>query len=1258
VARGFGDDFYRSEERVSDMRRTVRPPVPGVNCLAVALLAIVALSSVAPAQEARPLARLVAATGRVEVERAGRLAPARAPQSLEPGDIVRTGADGRAAILLADESQIKVHHNSILEVRAVGPPPVGVVPATARAAGTLLNVTQGLTWGRTRAPNMQIQTPTVSATIRGTELVVQVDADGTTRVAVVEGLADVANPAGRLLVRAGELATARVGAPPTRTVLVRPMNAVQWAFTYPGVTSPRDYPLSGQRGEALARALAEAEAAARARPRDPEAQARLGEALHDLGRWAEAEAAFREALRLAPGDPRAATGLGWVQLQRREHGAALATLRAVTPESEASILGRVLAHYRLRELGEAARALEDGLGRLPRSAALLTHAALFAMLRSEPAEAQAHLAAALAAAPRFAPALALRGLIALTQNDRAAARRDAGAAAEADPGSPTAHLALSLALQGSFDLDGALRSAERAAALDPNEPSAWTQAGRLLFGMERQREAERALERARALAPDDAQAQALLGFLRLAAEDPAGARRAFEAAIAADPMRGEPHVGLGLLLFRERRDEAALEAFLTATLLEPQISLFQSYLGKALAEAGRDERRLRRVARGATPLGAAVAQAGRREREGLAALERAAALDPQDPTPHLYRGIILADLNRAGEAVAALQRAIARNDGRAVFRSRLLLDRDLATRNVGLAKVYRLLGQNERARIAAIRALEADPASSGAHLFFANTLAELGLQGTRATLSELTQTQVLLPVNQNAFAAFNEYTSLFERPRIDATLEGTLDSLETRDGFGLVSGGNNRVAFRASGDLMRTEGFRPVNDDARQASAVVIAKANLAANQDLLLSYTHLGGRQGDLARDQQFFLANDPDRRLRRALDLFLLGYHLRPRPEANLLVAVQGRLLDLATRDPVPLDPSLGPASGLTRRTETKIPFVDAQAVYLHRLGDHRITLGGDFYDGTSALRQEEDLVLFGQPVPLPGSRVRMRQKFAAGYAQDRWRLLPDLTLTGGLRLDYAEDGDPFTKSVLYRTRLNPQAGLTYELTPRQTIRLAAARSLQTHGAGQLIPAHVAGFPLEQALLPVTRIWQYHAAWDGEITPRTFLHASVFRIDREAPAIALDLTRSAREETRRLGAALAWNQLVTDEVGLAVDYLHVRRQDPAERGDDDQVRIRLSYVHPIGLIGRLLATWIRQDLGPAPPPGAPSSFWLLGASLSYEFPNKWGHLTLAVDNLLRQRFHLVSDSLGLTFRDPLTPTFRDFIPDRRYSLRLSLNF
>jgi tetratricopeptide (TPR) repeat protein len=109
---------------------------------------------------------------------------------------------------------------------------------------------------------------------------------------------------------------------------------------------------------------------------------------------------------------------------------------------------------------------------------------------------------------------------------------------------------------------------------------------------------------------------------------------------------------------------------LTATLLDPRLSAYQSELGKAFYQV-------------------------RAFDKALATWDYAAGLDPKDPTPHFYKGIALTDLNRPGEAVQAINRSIALNDNRAVFRSRLLLDRDQSTRNYNLARAYSQLGLGE-----------------------------------------------------------------------------------------------------------------------------------------------------------------------------------------------------------------------------------------------------------------------------------------------------------------------------------------------------------------------------------------------------------------------------------------------------------------------------------------------------------------------------------------------------------------------------------
>ena len=98
-----------------------------------------------------------------------------------------------------------------------------------------------------------------------------------------------------------------------------------------------------------------------------------------------------------------------------------------------------------------------------------------------------------------------------------------------------------------------------------------------------------------------------------------------------------------------------------AASLDPNNSIARSYLGKAYYEEKRG------------PLD---------EREYAIAKE----LDPKDPTPWFYDAIAKQTTNRPVEALHDMQKAIELNDNRAVYRSRLLLDSDLAARSAALAE--------------------------------------------------------------------------------------------------------------------------------------------------------------------------------------------------------------------------------------------------------------------------------------------------------------------------------------------------------------------------------------------------------------------------------------------------------------------------------------------------------------------------------------------------------------------------------------------
>ena len=198
---------------------------------------------------------------------------------------------------------------------------------------------------------------------------------------------------------------------------------------------------------------------------------------------------------------------------------------------------------------------------------------------------------------------------------------------------------------------------------------------RIQFGIGETEAARRDADRAAARASSDAQLRSLLGFIKLAA----GADAAARARLRRSGWRRTRHSanrtsGSGCSISAAAVMTTGCSKCSTATLLEPKVSLYPELPGKGVLPAARFP-------------------------EGLAALASAKRLDPRDPTPWLYASFFLRDLNRQVDALDELRHAIALNDNRAVYRSRLLLDRDLATKNVSLAKLYNQLGFERGARM-------------------------------------------------------------------------------------------------------------------------------------------------------------------------------------------------------------------------------------------------------------------------------------------------------------------------------------------------------------------------------------------------------------------------------------------------------------------------------------------------------------------------------------------------------------------------------
>src|SRR5262245_54133369 len=424
-------------------------------------------------------------------------------------------------------------------------------------------------------------------------------------------------------------------------------------------------------------------------------------------------------------------------------------------------------------------------------------------------EATKDIERALSLSPNYSDAFALQSVIAVVQNEREKALDIARKAVEADPKSAAALIALSYAQQANFDLDGALDSLNQAVQVRPDNALAWARLSELHLSFARLGEALEAAQKAVALDPNLARTQMVLGFAYLTQVNITESKRAFERAIDFDQAAYLSRLGLGLAKIREGELAEGRREIEIATSLDPNNSLVRSYLGKAYYE----EKRI--------PLD---------EREYKIAKE----LDPNDPTPWFYDAIAKQTTNRPVEALQNMDKAIELNGNRLVYRSRLLLDSDLAARSAALGQIYNDLGFQQLGLVDGWKAVNTDPTNYSAHRLLADTYAALPRHEI-ARVSELLQSQLLQPINitpiqprlaeSNLFLissegparlSFNEFNPLFTRNGIWFQTTGLSGENNTYAGEGVLSGIYQRASYSLGGFHFQTDGFRKnanQNDD-------------------------------------------------------------------------------------------------------------------------------------------------------------------------------------------------------------------------------------------------------------------------------------------------------------------------------------------------------------------------------------------------------------------------------------------------------------
>jgi tetratricopeptide (TPR) repeat protein len=849
-----------------------------------------------------------------------------------------------------------------------------------------------------------------------------------------------------------------------------------------------------------------------------------------------------------------------------------------------------------------------------------THRASQSLTVGRVDEATADIERALKLDPKNSDALALQSVIAVTQNEKGKALDLGQKAVAADPKSATARIALSYAQQAQFDLPGALRSLEEAVKMEPGNALAWARLAELQQSFGYLDKSLDAAKKAAALSPDLSRTQTVLGFAYLTRVETKEARGAFEKAIKLDDADPLPRLGLGLAKIREGHLEEGRREIEIAMSLDPNSSIIRSYLGKAYYEEKRDK--------------LATGQ-----------YEMAKSLDPSDPTPYFYGAIEKQTTNRPVEALHDLEKSIELNDNRAVYRSRLLLDSDLAARSASLGRIYSDLGFQQRALVEGWKSVNTDPSDFSGHRFLADTYAALPRHEI-ARVSELLQSQLLQPNNStpiqprlaesNLFLisaggpgslSFNEFNPVFNRDGVTFQASALGGENSTWAGEGVLSGIYKKASFSLGYTHFETDGWR-TNASQKDDIANAFFQLELSPDTSIQAEYRYRDTEYGDL---QLRFFPEDFFSGQTNTVEsnTFRFGARHRFSPDSILLGSFIYQDVENQLKDEQPVV-----APGFVTYFEAKLPedALSAELQHLYRSRYVNITTGIGYANIDSTLDFSINTIL-----PPPDDVIRTNTdagtKHTNLYMYSYIRPLSNLTLTVGATGDFVDADDPQVE----KNQFNPKLGVVWNPLPGTTLRGAVFRVLNRAlvAAQTLEPTQIAGFNQFFDDFNGTKAWRYGAAVDQKFSRDVFGGVEYSGRNLEVPAF--DQFGSAIEADWKEYLArgyLLWTPHPLVALRAEYQYERIKRDqeltDGVEEMDTHRLPLGINFFHSSGLSASLTMTYYNQDGtferitgGGGVFQSGSDNFWLTDVALNYRLPKRYGFISAGVRNLFDEKFN-----------------------------------
>lgn len=819
-------------------------------------------------------------------------------------------------------------------------------------------------------------------------------------------------------------------------------------------------------------------------------------------------------------------------------------------------------------------------------------------------EAPAEIARALTLDARSADAYALLAIVAVVQNEGAEALRLANKAVEIDPRAAAARIALSYAEQASFDIAAALASAEQATVLAPDNALAWARVAELQMASSDLHAALNAAQRAAALRPQLARTQTVLGFAYLTRIETAAARQAFNRAIALDTSDPLQRLGLGLALIREGELAAGREDLEIAAGLDPLNSLVRSYVGKAYFEEMRD------------------ALAG-----GQFALAK--ELDPRDPTPYFYDAIRKQAGNRPVEALFDLNRSVALNDSRAVYRSRLLLDDDNAARTASIASIHGELGFEKLAVLESVKALSENAANDAAHRQLATAYVNVPRHDI-TRVSESLQAQLRQPLTATPVdpqigtdnlvmladtgptrLGAGEYNALFSRDQVRFEVDGVIGSRGTRGDQVMLSGLSGRLAWSASQFHYETDGFEDNNHLSKNAYDVFV--------QGALSPTTSL---QADLRRTDfelgKTYYAFDPALATPVKIREEDKAYRLGGRTGSTTSDWIWSIFYEDRTRTTVAAADDF-----VFTTADTTIRAAELQ--YTRKLSTLQIVAGGGHVEASDTF-----------PIEVADAKAKATSAYIYSQWSPGW--LPATVLLG-LSYDRFDYKHSFYDEPVMVHRFNPKLGLVWTAATGTTLRAALTSSVKRPfvNSQTLEPTEVAGFNqfftgFDTLFGDTDGTVSKRAALgiDHRVSERTFAGAEVSARKLDVPNLSVGNTdwRERGASAYLYHALRAW-PVQGWQTAMSADFDYERFMRPqlntgAEAIVDVRTKrlsLRLKSFNVSGLAFGTTVSYISQsglfsvDIN-SQTFDKSDSRWIADISMDYRLPRRLGVLSFGVRN------------------------------------------